>query len=76
LSITANFEEGFSRNSNLEKARFINISYSSCVEAINFLILSMDLKLISEEKYVEIRKSTESITAQLNALDKSIIPNH
>lgn len=76
LSITANIAEGFSRNSNQEKARFINISYSSCVEVINFLILSMDLEFISEEKYVELRKSAESITAQLNALHKSLIPNN
>ena len=45
LSITANIAEGFSRKSNIEKGRFINIAYGSCIEVINFLILSLDLNL-------------------------------
>lgn len=74
LSIAANIAEGFARSSGLEKARFINISYSSCIEVINFLILSLDLEFISEEQYLKLRKSAESITNQLNALHKTIKP--
>lgn len=75
MSITANIAEGFARNSNVEKARFINISYSSSVEVINFLILSFDLNFIDESQYIKLRKLAESITNQLNALHKTIKPS-
>lgn len=72
LSITANIAEGFARNSNIEKARFINISYSSCIEVINFIIISLDLNFISEEEYYKLREEAEKISNQLNALHKTI----
>ncbi len=72
LSNTANIAEGFARNSNLEKARFINIAYSSCIEVINFLILSLDLNFIDEEKYQQLRMEAEKISNQLNALHKTL----
>jgi len=72
VSITANIAEGFSRKTRTEKARFINISYSSAWEVINLLILSSDLKLIKEDEYLELRKKLEHITNQLNALYKTL----
>lgn len=72
LSITTNIAEGFSRNSNVEKARFINISYSSCIEVINFLILSLDLNFVNEEQYESLREEAEKISNQLNALHKAL----
>lgn len=72
LSITANIAEGFARNSNIEKARFINISYSSCIEVINFIIISLDLNFIYEEEYHKLREEAEKISNQLNALHKTI----
>lgn len=52
-SITANLAEGTSRSTNKDKLKFINISYSTTIEVINFLILSFDLELIIEEEYSE-----------------------
>ena len=72
LSITANIAEGFSRQSNKEKSRFINIAYSSSWEIINFLILSKDLDFISEEEYNNLRADIEHISNQLNALHKKL----
>lgn len=72
LSITANIAEGFSRQSNKEKARFINMAYSSSWEIINFLILSKDLEFLSEEDYIKLRTDIEFISNQLNALYKKI----
>lgn len=72
LSISANIAEGFARSSNIEKARFINVSYSSCIEVINFLILSLDLNFISEQQYEGLREEAEKISNQLNALYNSI----
>lgn len=68
LSITANISEGFSRQTNKEKSRFINIAYSSSWEIINFLILSKDLEFLKEEEYIKLRSDVEHISNQLNAL--------
>ena len=72
LSITANISEGFSRQTNKEKARFINIAYSSSWEIINFLILSRDLEFLEEDEYIKLRSDVEYISNQLNALYKKL----
>ena len=72
ISITANIAEGFSRKTKTEKARFINIVYSSAWEVLNLLILSSDLEFIKEDKYLDLRKKAEHITNQLNALYKTL----
>ena len=72
LSITANIAEGFSRKTNKEKSRFINIAYSSSWEIINFLIISKDLEFLSEEDYIKLRTDIEYISNQLNALYKKL----
>lgn len=71
-SISANIAEGFSRQSNKEKSRFLNIAFGSTIEIINFLILSNDLGFMSNESYNELREKAEFITNQINALNKSI----
>ncbi|WP_185289266.1 four helix bundle protein [Chryseobacterium lactis] len=71
-SITANIAEGMSRNTEKEKSRFINISFSSCIEVINFLIISNDLGFLDHENYVQLRTKAEDITYQLNSLNKSL----
>lgn len=63
---------GFSRNSDKEKAKFINIAYGSAIEVLNFLIISKDLLFLSEKDYTELRKQIEHITNQLQALNKTI----
>lgn len=71
---TAKIAEGFSRKAQIEKARFINIAYSSAWEVLNHLILSFDLEFFKEDKYLELRKKIEHITNQLNALYKTVKP--
>src|SRR5210317_1398811 len=75
LSITVNISEGFSRQSNKEKARFISIAYSSSWEIINFLILSNDLSFLKEDEYSKLRSDIEYISNQLNALYKQLTKN-
>jgi len=75
LSITANISEGFSRQTNKEKARFINIAYSSSWEVINFLILSNDLGFLKEEEHIKLRSDIEYISNQLNALYNKLAKN-
>ncbi|WP_417429633.1 four helix bundle protein [Halpernia sp.] len=71
-SITANIAEGTSRKTNKDKAKFINISYSTSLEVINFLILCLDLEFLSNEEYLELREKAEKITNQLNAFYNSL----
>jgi four helix bundle protein len=71
-SITANIAEGMYRNTTKDKLKFIYISYSTSIEVINFLILSLDLGFINDQKYIELREKTEKITNQLNALYHSL----
>lgn len=71
-SITANIAEGTSRSTTKDKLKFINISYSTGIEVINFLILSYDLEFINEIQYLDLREKAEKITNQLNALYNSL----
>ncbi|OPC20616.1 four helix bundle protein [Elizabethkingia meningoseptica] len=70
ISIAANIAEGSTRKSNKDKSRFLNIAYGSTIELLNFLIISLDLKFISEEIYIELRNKIEHIANQLNSLEK------
>ncbi|HBR11174.1 MAG TPA: four helix bundle protein [Chryseobacterium sp.] len=71
-SITANIAEGFSRQSNKEKSRFLSIAFGSTIEIINFLILSNDLGFLNTEDYNHLREKSEFITNQINSLNKSL----
>jgi four helix bundle protein len=73
ISIPANIAEGFSRNTNKDKAHFINIAYASAMEVLNFLILSNDLEYLSNIDLLRLRLQIEMITNKLNALHKTLI---
>ena len=72
LSISANIAEGMSRRTNKDKSRFINQAYSSGIEVLNFLILSVDLDYLKEEEYLNLREKIELITNQLGALTERL----
>lgn len=73
MSVSANIAEGMSRKGPKDKAKFLNITYSSTIEVINFLILSLDLEYLNENQYKTLREQTEHITNQLQALNKKIM---
>src|SRR5690606_4294682 len=68
LSICANIAEGTSRKTEKDKARFINMAFSSALETVNFIILCNDLGLLTNEEYKNLREKLEKITNQLNSL--------
>ena len=72
ISISSNIAEGSSRKSTKDQSHFYTMSYSSAMELLNQIILSLDLKFINNAIYEENRKQIESITNQINALQKSI----
>jgi len=71
-SVAANIAEGMSLLTNKSRLHMLNISYSSAIEVINFLILSLDLEFISTEEYCELRQKIELITNQLQSLCKKL----
>ena len=73
VSISSNLAEGTSRITNRDKAHFTTLSFSSAMEVLNQIIIVKELKYISEENYLEIRKKISKITNMLNALRKSQI---
>ncbi len=71
ISISSNIAEGTGRHSGKDKARFTEISYSSALELLNQVILSYDLKFITESDYLKLRETISEITAMLNGLHKT-----
>ena len=72
ISISSNIAEGSSRSTVKDQAHFYNIAYSSAIELLNQLILSLDLAFIQDESYHALRLNIEQITNQINALQKSL----
>ena len=67
-SVPANFAEGCGKNSNNELAHFLNISLGSSNETEYFLILSKDLKYLSENNFIELEDNINEIKAMLISL--------
>lgn len=74
ISISSNIAEGSSRQSAKDQAKFYVIAFSSAIEVLNQLILSMDLNYLSKESYQKLRNELEAITAMLNILHRRINP--
>jgi four helix bundle protein len=70
-SITDNLAEGSGRATQIDRAHFINVAYSSCLESLNQLITANDQNYITEIEYQEIRKEYEHLLNKLNAYYKS-----
>lgn len=70
-SVTDNLAEGSGRATQSDRAHFINLAYSSCLECLNQLITANDLNYLSENEYQEIRKDFEHLLNKLNAYYKS-----
>ncbi len=71
ISIPSNIAEGSGRQTSKEKARFTEIAYSSALELLNQLMISLDLNYINEENYLKTRTEIEEITFMLDSLRKS-----
>jgi len=67
IFIATNLAEGCGRNSNKDFARFLEIAYASANEVECLIILSSDLKMISEQKSIELSGSLEEIKKMLYA---------
>ncbi len=71
VSITSNLAEGFSRQSYKEKSQFYSISLGSVTELQNQLIISRDLKYVSNDIFNSIIDQSIIVHKITNALIKS-----
>lgn len=71
VSIASNIAEGTSRKSKKEQAHFSTMAYSSTIELLNDLIISNDLKFLTEEGYTFGRNMIEKQTLLIANLRKS-----
>lgn len=71
ISIASNIAEGTSRITNKDKSHFCTIAYSSTLELLNDLIISMDLMLLSEDQYQQGRQLIEKQTLLIASLRKT-----
>ncbi|MEO9022011.1 MAG: four helix bundle protein [Ginsengibacter sp.] len=71
-SIPTNIAEGCGRNTNPDFKRFLTIAAGSVSELVYQLILSKDLKLISDIKYKELEKEVTEIRKMIYAFIKNV----
>ena len=71
-SVPANITEGFYRNTTKELIQFLFNSRGSAGEVIYHLILSKDLKYISDTNFNKMKENYELIGKQLNGWIKSL----
>ena len=61
VSVCSNIAEGSARKSFKDKAHFSTMSFSSAVEILNQLIISYELKFITEKEYFDLRKNWKAL---------------
>lgn len=65
ISVSSNIAEGSSRLSSPDKKKFYNHSYSSTIEVLSQLIISLEIGFISQEIYNELRQLIETISIKI-----------
>lgn len=70
ISITSNIAEGFSRQSFKEKLQFYSIALGSVTEIQNQLIVSKDLRYVTETLFTEIWEQSIKVHKITNGLIK------
>ena len=71
ISVPANIAEGSSRFSKKDQAHFYQIAYSSLMELMNHLYISLDLEYINSETINNFKPVVAEISRMINSLYKS-----
>jgi len=72
LSIILNIAEGSARKSDIEFARFLEISIASLNEVVACLDIMKDLKRLNEKEYKNFINSSEELAKQLGGFIKML----
>ena len=68
VSVSSNIAEGSARNSAKDQAHFYQIAFSSLMEVLSQLLISVELDYIKENELQLHREKISSIAYKLNAL--------
>jgi four helix bundle protein len=68
VSITSNIVEGFGRKGYKEKIQFYYLAQGSLIELTNQIIISKDIKYISEKEYDSLITQSENVHRLLQGL--------
>ena len=71
VSVCSNIAEGSARSSLKDQKHFYEMSFSSLMEVMNQLIISLDLGYLNRESLSELRKKIEMIAYMLTKLRDS-----
>jgi four helix bundle protein len=71
VSVTANIAEGSSRFSKKDQSHFYQIGFSSLIELLNHLYISLDLEYLTEDLFSQLKMDIVVISRMLNALYNS-----
>jgi four helix bundle protein len=70
ISISANIAEGSSRIGDKDQSHFYTIAYSSLMELISHLLISIELGFIKKEDYESLENQLIELANKINALYK------
>lgn len=70
ISIGSNIAEGSGRSSKMDRAHFINISFSSALECMSLMVTAHELGFVDEETRELYRLSINQLTNKLNTYYK------
>lgn len=72
VSISSNIAEGFSRKTNRDKTQFYYVALGSLTELQNLLLISRDLKYISNSIFSDLTNKTVEVSRLINSLIKAL----
>ena len=73
ISLSSNIAEGSSRMSNKDQAHFYHIAFSSLMEVLSQLLISVELDYIKETEVEKLREQIASAGYKINALRKAAL---
>lgn len=75
VSIAANIAEGYKKTGKSDKLRLMNVAQGSLEECRYYILLSKDLKYITEEISLILTERIENVSRLLNAYCKAVQNN-
>ena len=73
ISVSSNIAEGSSRMSKKDQAHFYHLAFSSLMEVLSQLLISVELEYIKESDLQKLREKISSIGYKINALRKATL---
>jgi len=72
VSVSSNIAEGAGRNSDVDFAHFLEISYGSLMEVVSQLFLALDESYVPEETFIQLANDADLLAGKIAALSKSL----